>query len=70
MNLEGFILLLSFIWSILSIVLFFKVWKACNNIQRLADKYAPENVIKDNVCKQGKATLENREDIDKWLKEE
>lgn len=43
---EGFIVLVGLIWSILCIVLFFKVWKACNNIQRLADKYAPENVKK------------------------
>lgn len=67
---EGFIVLVGLIWSILCIVLFFKVWNACNNIQRLADKYAPENVKKDNVSKQGKSTLETREDIDKWLKEE
>ena len=65
---EGFIVLVGLIWSILCIVLFFKVWNACNNIQRLADKYAPENVKKDNVSKQGKSTLETREDIDKWLK--
>ena len=58
------------IWGILCIVLFFKVWKACNNIQRLADKYVPENVKKETVSKQGKSTLETREDIDKWLKEE
>lgn len=63
---EGFIALVGLIWSILCIVLFFKVWNACNNIQRLADKYAPEN----NVSKQGKSTLETRENIDKWLKEE
>ena len=62
---EGFIVLVGLIWSILCIVLFFKVWNACNNIQRLADKYAPENVKKDNVSKQGKSTLETREDIDK-----
>ena len=69
-DMEGFIVLVGLIWSILCIVLFFKVWNACNNIQRLADKYAPENVKKDNVSKQGKSTLETREDIDKWLKEE
>ena len=64
---DGFVVLLCLIWSVLCIVLFFKVWNACNNIQRLADKYAPE---KDNVSKQGKSTLEAREDIDKWLNEE
>ena len=69
MDMEGFVVLLGLIWSVLCIVLFFKVWKACNNIQRLADKYAPENAKKDNVSKQGLSTLETREDIDKWLKE-
>lgn len=67
---KGFVVLLGLIWSVLCIVLFFKVWKACNNIQRLADKYAPENVNKGEISKSGKSTLETREDIDKWLKEE
>ena len=69
MNMEG-LAFIGLIWGILCIVLFFKVWKACNNIQRLADKYVPENVKKETVSKQGKSTLETREDIDKWLKEE
>lgn len=63
---EDFVILLSLIWSVLCIVLFFKVWNACNNIQRLTDKYAPNREIR----KTGKSTLETREDIDKWLKEE
>ncbi len=67
---EGFIVLVGLIWSILCIILFFKVWKACDNIQRIADKYVPENVKKDNDNKKGKSTLESREDIDKWLQEE
>lgn len=64
---EGFIVLVDLIWSILCIILFFKLWSACNNVKRLADKYANE---KENISKQGRTTLETREDIDKWLKEE
>ena len=55
------ILLLSIVWAILSIVLFFKVWGACDNIKRLVEKYAPET--KNN-------TPDSRDEIDKWLKEE
>lgn len=64
---EGVIVVFGLIWSILSIILFFKVWGACNNIQRLADKYAPENVNKGEISRSSKATLETKEDIDKWL---
>lgn len=52
------ILLLSVIWTILSVVLFFKVWGACDNIKRLADKYAPEAKT---------STPDSRDEIDKWL---
>lgn len=47
--------------TILSIVLFFKVWGACDTIKRLVEKYAPE--AKNN-------TPDSRDEIDKWLKEE
>lgn len=29
-------------WVILNIILFFKVWTACDDIRRIADKYDPE----------------------------
>ena len=65
---EDLVVLAGLIWSILCIILFFKVWNACNNIKRLADKYAPESSkSKSSVSK---SALETREDIDKWLKEE
>ena len=35
--------ILAIVWAILCIILFFKIWSACNSIQRLADKYAPIN---------------------------
>lgn len=28
------------IWVILNIILFFKLWRACDDIKRVADKYA------------------------------
>ncbi len=62
--------ILGLIWGILCIILFFKVWNACNCIKRLAAKYAPENAqlkLKHNT---NKSNLETRESIDNWLKEE
>ena len=53
--------LLVLVWGILCIILFFKIWGACNDIKKLANKYAQD------VTKKG-ATLETREDIDNWLK--
>ncbi len=44
-------------WSILCVILFFKIWGACNDIKRLAEKYAPI----------AKGKFDTREDIDKWL---
>lgn len=57
----GFYELLALVWGILCIILFFKIWRACNNIKRLADKYAP-NIKKTT-------TLETREEIEKWIKD-
>ena len=53
----AFLEIIYVIWGILCIILFFKVWSACNCIKRIADKYAP---IK-------KEKFETREDIEKWL---
>lgn len=73
------LLILGFIWAILCLVLFFKVWGACDNIKRLTDKYAPEEEDEAPIVptpKTGgesallKSTPETREDIDNWLKEE
>lgn len=67
------LLSLSIVWNILSIVLFFKVWGACDNIKRLAEKYAPEakkNTPESSDEIDKKNTPESRDEIDKWLKEE
>ncbi len=77
---ETGLLILGLIWAILCLVLFFKVWGACDNIKRLTDKYVPEdeeksapdmstsNIIEESVSL--KSTPETREDIDNWLIEE
>lgn len=60
-----------YIGIVLSIILFFKVWIACNHIKRLADKYAPDETKgKDVGSKVTRSILETRESIDKWLKED
>ena len=66
---DGFAGLLGLIWGVLCIILFFKVWKACNNIQRLVDKYAPQKANNRDISKSDKSTPETREDIEKWLNE-
>ena len=58
---SGFYELLVLVWGILCIILFFKIWGACNNIKRLANKYAPD-------IKKRTTTLESREEIDNWIK--
>ena len=57
---EEFIFICSLIWCILCIILFFKVWGACDNIKRLTKKFIPEYKT---------STPESKEDIDKWLSE-
>lgn len=73
--------ILALIWGILNIILFFKIWGACNNIKRIADKYAPNA---DTIRRQSRrrhlhpndanddledpyATVETKEEIDAWL---
>lgn len=34
--------IIALIWAILNIILFFKVWRACDDIRRIADKYDPD----------------------------
>lgn len=35
--------IIAIIFAILNICLFFKLWGACNNIKRIADKFAPQS---------------------------
>ena len=42
MEIEIILLVLAIIWSLVSIKLFFKLWTACNDIRRIADKLDPD----------------------------
>jgi hypothetical protein len=54
---ETFIFIVAIIWSILQIILFFKVWGMCNNVARLANKFASSK----------SKTPETRDEIDAWI---
>ena len=56
---EVLLVVLSVIWAILCIVLFFKIWGACNNIALLVKTFVPESL-----------TPETKEEIEEWLEEE
>lgn len=51
---------LTIIWGILSIILFFKVWGMCDDVRALRNKFAPKQ----------KDLFETDKDIDKWLAED
>ena len=51
---------LTIIWCILSIILFFKVWGMCDDVRALRNKFAPKQ----------KEQFESDKDIEKWLAEE
>lgn len=41
---EILIAVILLVWGILNIILFFKIWGACNNIKRIANKYDPDGI--------------------------
>lgn len=43
--------IIALIWAIMNIVLFFKVWRACDDIRRIADKYDHDGKIKMEAAK-------------------
>ena len=45
---EGFFGFLALIWSVLCIILFFKVWNMCNNVQRIREILEDKNKNQDN----------------------
>lgn len=63
-----FVSAISLIWAVLNIILFFKLWGACNNIKRIADKYDPEGKAERERVKR-LSPFESREEIDNCLKE-
>lgn len=61
--LSGVFFVIALIAAILNTILFFKLWGACDNIKRIADKYAPEKQDKPHRSN----TPETKEDVEKWL---
>ena len=64
--LSGVFFAIALIAAILNAILFFKLWGACDNIKRIADKYAPE---KDDKPRHSR-TPETKEDVERWLNED
>lgn len=57
------------IGAILEIILFFKLWRACNDIKRIADKYA-HDLEKERVKRnRPRSSVETKEELEKWLNE-
>ena len=63
---ETIILIIGTVWGILNIILFFKLWGACDDIRRITNKYAPD-LEKSNLPR---STVETKKELDDWLKEE
>lgn len=76
---------LAITFFILDIILFFKLWGACDNIKRIADKYAPmqtnvsnkprrerkpSRAVKDSKWDDFNAPPETKEDVERWLNED
>ncbi len=65
---------LSVVFFILDIILFFKLWVACNDIRRIADKCDPETKAeRERKVREYKPmfhTPETKEDIERWLNED
>lgn len=57
---ESFIDIVMIIGTILSLILFFKVWGMCNDVRALREKYVPKP----------KEQFQNDKDIDEWLNED
>lgn len=55
--------------AILEIILFFKLWRACDNIKRIADKYAPDLEKEREKRNRPHSSVETKEDLEKWLNE-
>lgn len=56
--------------AILEIILFFKLWRACDNINRIADKYAPDLEKERERRNRPRSSVETKEELDKWLNED
>lgn len=63
-------LIATVVGAILEIILFFKLWKACNDIKRIADKYAPDLEKERERRNRPRSSVETKEELDKWLNED
>lgn len=65
-----FFLIATVVGAILEIILFFKLWRACNDIKRIADKYAPDLERERERRNRPRSSVETKEELDKWLNED
>lgn len=63
-------LIATVVGAILEIILFFKLWRACNDIKRIADKYAPDLEKERERRNRPRSSVETKEELDKWLNED
>lgn len=67
-------LVASVVVAVLDGILFFKLWTACNDIRRIADKYDPkgkaERERKAREYKPMFITPETKEEVERWLSED
>ncbi len=76
---ENIIAIAYLIGAILGILLFIKVWRACDDIRRIANKFDPEAMsdqeryewfAKRNKPNRPRSSVETKEELDKWLNED
>ena len=48
---EAFVVIISLIWGILSLILFFKIWGMTNNVEKFTKIYIREKDIENNLLK-------------------
>lgn len=63
------LVILGIVWGVLNIILFFKLWRACDNIKRIADKYAPDLEKERERRNRPRSSVETKEELEKWLNE-
>lgn len=63
---QVFLIILGIVWSILCLVLFFKVWGACNNIAEIKKHICnnPTNANETNLPKQNTSSQPQQQDTE------
>ena len=76
---ETIIAVVYLIGAVLGIMLFIKVWRACDDIRRIANKIDPEAMsdqeryewfAKRKEPNRPRSSVETKEGLDKWLRED